>query len=338
MLPSIDSHTITVDPITGGMRIEVVDLVIPCLGPDMVFARVHDSLRNLDHNHGCLFPFDDRLLFDADGAVRHIHASGNETRFVPAGGGSYSPSTSFNLEALTAETGGTWRITYLDGSLQRYRADGRLLEVRDPYGNALSYTWWGSGEGALVETITDTTGRQVTMASVPAGDGSGSWVFTDWSGRTWSYHWTGLNSGYVKAYTDPEGNVTTYGSPENGGGAFSGISSITLPDGTLALQVQPVGGSPLSTKVAQLTFANGLVATYTYSWATRTTTIDIGGQITVVEYDANLDVVRTTDPLGNLWQQTYDASHNLLQSIDPRLAVQTYTYWTRSVRTDPPGQ
>ena len=105
-----------------------------------------------------------------------------------------------------------------------------------------------------------------------------------------------------------------------------GVESITYANG-LWLTNYPVSDlSPQTTVVGRQVFGNGLVVSYHYDQAARRTSVQEGDRVTLHEWDAEGNVVRRTDPLGNVWAYQYNSQKLMTRVTDPNLATVTKTW------------
>lgn len=247
---------------------------------------------------------------------------------------------------LLLPDGSSWQCTsggqynppgyiYTDPSGRQYTisASGGLQSILDKNGNALTITPNGitSSTGLNVPFVRDSQGR-ITQITDPQGNQ------------------------YLYAY-DENGNLNTVAYPVttcSAGGAqpisytyaanhyyTGGIDACNNPLPSTSYYGPTdtdVNGLPLNGRLESVKDALGETTSYVYDLDANKTTVtdpaeisvapgssgDVGTSIMV--YDSYGDLTKSTDPLGNLTQNTYDANHNLISVTDPLGNITTYTY------------
>jgi YD repeat-containing protein len=318
-----------VDVVTGGFSYHQVDLVIPARGFDIRLERRYSTLRNFSFQDGTRFDWDERLEVDPDdNSVWHYWPDDSYERFIPNPDGSYSPAAGFITSTLARQLDGTWLLTTKFGNRHYFQSDGRLWKRADPHGNEMVFSWtpfasiWWNYPSRL-SSIRDATGRVVTATW---DDVNGKLTLQDWTGRRLIYTYLTDPAIPVEmrflSYTDPEGNLYSYGYQEHD---MFALSSLTLPRGRW-LDLYPAGAVPLANKVGRLVLANGREIAFTYDWTNRLTTVTDGDRMETYRYDANGNITEYTDALGNLWNYQYDANDRLTRITDPRLGQVNMTW------------
>jgi YD repeat-containing protein len=195
---------------SGELHYAATDLAIAGRGFDFVWTRHYRSRewRSTAAGVGWTHGYDRRIQLDTANPG-HVLVWGGDSRidsFAPTPLGCYEAPGFFEelcpqpdgSHVLTFPDKTTWTFAPLDGSA----AEGRILEVRDRFGNAMGFAY--DGLGRLV-TITDTLGREVTIAynaqSLVAS-------VTDFTGRSVSYsYYDGVELGGelddLKSVTSP---------------------------------------------------------------------------------------------------------------------------------------
>lgn len=105
------------------------------------------------------------------------------------------------------QTTSKYKVTTKDGQITYFGSDGRLLGIRDRYGNQIKFEHTTFNGQPVISKITDTVGRVVTLTY------SASQVtVTAPGGRVWRYGLTGTEGGKVllSSVKDPEGRLSTY--------------------------------------------------------------------------------------------------------------------------------
>ncbi len=185
---------------SGEVYCESVDLQIPGRGPDFVWARKYRSRVGPDTAQGVGWDYSYNVWIEASGGDLILH-DGN-TRADRYGAVSGPTGTTWCapefFREISQDPNGSyicrlanrshWRFHPLDASPQ----EGKLVEIADTNGNALSFTY--DGTGRLI-TITDTLSRPITVGY----DGAGRIAtVTDFTGRQVQYSYYGAS--------DPDGS------------------------------------------------------------------------------------------------------------------------------------
>ena len=206
---------------------------------------------------------------------------------------------------------------------------GKLLEVADPSGNKLTYTYTGnlltlvtnaSGE----KTYLDYSGTNLTQVRVVKSDASTSTAVRygyDASNRLTS----------VTVDLSPDDNSIadgkTYTTTYTYDGTSKRVAGITQSDGTsLAIAYTQVGGAYC---VSSVTDALGRVTQYSYTGlgtsAAQTTQTDALGKVTTITSDAAGRLTQVVTPAATT-QFAYDTSGNLVSQTDGLGRVTVYEY------------
>jgi hypothetical protein len=225
----------------GAEEMVVTDLVVSDVFPILI-QRKYDSRSTYDSplGYGWAFMHDRRLYEYPDNSVVVRHGCGTRDRYVASGGGYVTPVGSM-LAKLTTEPDGSFRLSYLDGTIDTFDSLGRLVSSRDSRGNSHEYTYDARGKlpltGSSKESVAPTQPMTVaynyrlTRIDVRGADG----VLT-------GHHVT-------LAYDEATGRLL----------------SITADDGrSITYQHDVTGGSTLGNLV-QVNGLQGLVATYAYA-------------------------------------------------------------------------
>ncbi|WP_412795279.1 DUF6531 domain-containing protein [Streptomyces sp. MS19] len=218
------------------------------------------------------------------------------------------------------------RITEADGAVwqQEFDTAGNRLSVTDPAGAVTRYTWDPQGGP---RTVTDPLGNVTAFTCDDAGR--------------------------PVSVTDPTGRVTRYRRDP-----FGRPVQVTEPGGGVRLLEWSVEGRPLrhtdplggtqtwrwdgEGNCLAHTDENGGETTFAYGpFDQPTVQVRPDGARYVFHRDAELRLLRVTDPLARTWEYTYDAAGRLAAETD--FDGRT-THWTRDAagqptsRTDPLGR
>ncbi|XZG71319.1 FG-GAP-like repeat-containing protein [Chitinibacteraceae bacterium HSL-7] len=207
----------------------------------------------------------------------------------------------------------------------------RLLSSRDPSGITQTYSYTGAllsrvqmANGDSIEFTY--SGNNLTQERVKRADGS-------YLGQTYYYYDAQNRLGVVKVDLTPDDNsiadgkvyTTTY----TYDGTSNRLASISQTDGSkLSFTYDTVGGEY---RVATVTDALSRVTRFAYDLTNRSTTVtDALGYITTYLYDTEGRLLSVTGPAsGSLAQKVsyqYDANGNLIASTDAQGNSIRYTY------------
>ncbi len=198
-------------------------------------------------------------------------------------------------------TDGTLEYRYVDGSVMRFDAGGRMTAIADRNGNATTLTYTGS----QLTRVTDAVGRSIILSYDPVSGFVSS--VSDPLGRIWTYTYGSFGGigGFLTAVTDPLGNKTSYAYDN------ARLTSVTDSLGYVVKRVTYDSNG----RVIRQQFADGGFETYDYFLSggivTSTTITDALGRKTTKRFNANGYVVGSVDALGQSSQVTRDLVTNL---------------------------
>ncbi len=202
-----------------------------------------------------------------------------------------------------------FRYTTPEGRAFTYQ-NNKLVSIQEPNGNSLTI-----GANGIIhssgKSITFTRDSQARITTV-----------TDPNGNVIQYTYD--SQGNLSSHKDPENNTT--GFRYN----FShGLLEVLDPRGLKPLRNEYDDEGRLIRSID----SSGKAIEYTHDLNTRQEIVrDRLGNVTVHEYDAAGNVVKTTDPAGGVTQRSYDARGNMLTETDPLGRIKTFTYDTRDNR------
>ena len=163
---------VDVDPVTGALHLEVVDLAIEGQGPPLELRRVHTGGE-------WRISFDERIDITEDGLLHHDL---DGTRLLEvrlplpegvAGDGSWQIGTRFGEEATRIDEGYALRT---DGRLALFDTEGRLVRVEDEDGDGIDYLYDELGvarikadDGRSLRVLHDLAGN-VSAVAAPGGE------------------------------------------------------------------------------------------------------------------------------------------------------------------------
>jgi RHS repeat-associated protein len=225
----------------GAEELTATDLVVPGVMPILI-QRKYDSRSNYDSplGFGWAFLHDRRLYEYPDNSVVVRHGCGTRDRYVSTGGGYATPVGSM-LATLAAQPDGTFQLSYLNGAIDIFDSQGRLVSSRDSRGNSHEYTYDARGKLPLVgsskESIAPT--QPMTVAQ---------------NFRLTRVDERGANGALT-------GNYVTFEYDESTGR----LTSITSDDGRTVTYQHDVSGSLTLGNLAQVNGLEGVVASYAYA-------------------------------------------------------------------------
>ncbi|MGA2649953.1 MAG: DUF2341 domain-containing protein [Terracidiphilus sp.] len=355
--------TVTGNYKPGRVTSTVADLVVPATGLSIQIQRSYDSLNAStigDFGFGWNLGINTNLTVDPSGNVTFTIGGQRKTFDLTP---QMPPCTvvgclfPYYFVGFTPEPGAFGTLTD--------SGEGCPLDIVVPYGS-LWECYGGSGQYNPPGYIyTDPTGTAYTISAggqlQSVADKSGNGLTITPNGITST---TGLNVPFVRdnlgritQITDPQGNQYLYQYDTNGNLAsvfypntqqpstynydqshfyLSGTDfrNNPLPVSTYyaAHEMDASGNYSVAGKLQSVTDGLGETTSYTYNLATNTTVVtyppDANGNIgtATMVYDANGDVLSSTDPLGHTTTNTYDAKFNLLSTTDPLNHTTSYTY------------
>ncbi len=266
-------------------------------------------------------------VISSDGRVDHFSGDTSSNRFT-------APKGVF--DSLIRPQSGSYvlitksKMKYFFNDVQHKR----MTRLEEANGNFLNFTYTDS----LLTQISDGAGRSIQLSYT---NGKLAQV-TDANGsplRTIKYSYD--TNGNLTQVTDPAGNKTKYGSIINGP-----INTITDKNGNT---VDVIYQSNFGVKEVISCITD---QRFSYNSATHTThivdAVESGNQVTVIQYDANGNVIKKTgnccgfnvayaydknnkvskftNANGDSYEYTYDANGNLLTKKDPLGNASNYTY------------
>jgi RHS repeat-associated protein len=234
---------------------------------------------------------------------------------------------------IGCDCGAPTRITYPDGSVQRFAYDdkGRTLSRTDALNATTSYTY--DPVSSQVTSITDARGNTTTFTYDGMGNLTG---VTDPLGNRTTTAYNDL--ALPVSTTDPLGNtVQTAYDP-------SGLPiRVTDQQGETTSSTYDAAGNLLSTtdslgrvtrytydamgRVLSQTDPRGSTTTFTYApGGDMASLTDASGNRTFFAYDLKGRGIQETDPLGKAKTYAYDEDGNLLSSVNRRGQTIEYVY------------
>ena len=302
-----------------------------------------ESSRNGELGPKWIMSYDDTLSVDGSGNVTVYWGDGRVYTFMKNVNGTYTPPPGIydTLVYSPATSQGSlmkaafYYLTTKNQVCFTFGFSQSLIHIVSIGDENANYINIGYASGTnLVKTITDATGRAITLAY----DGNNRLVSaTDPKGRVWGFAYTGGELWYIvepsvsfsynyRAFAYNSANDITTIQDRNNNHSQLGYNA----DNSLAWEQDNLGN--------QTTFTYGSNYTVVTDPNTHSTTYTIGtsGQVTAVTdvlndtasfaYDANFNVIQKQDQRGYVWYNTYDGMGNVLTAKDPYSHTTTMTY------------
>ena len=297
------------------------DVSIAGVGPQLAVTRTYNSAdrRQGIFGRGWTSTFETRVFENCvNGAVTILRSDGRREYHYPNGTGGYTPAPGYTSTLVKTGTTG-WTLTETDGTVQTFRSDGRLTQIKDADTQALNLTWNASNQ---LTVVTDaTSGRTLTFSyvngrvtSVTTSPVTVNGVTTP---LTWTYHYNGSNLAKVcdARNNDPvTGYCTTYTTANNA------ITEVIDANGHIDKKIGYSGG-----KVAWEENGVGDRTVFSYS-ATETTITDPHDNTTRSQFDSQFRLVKVIDPLNNETVHEYNAQNFRWKTTSPVIGSTTRTF------------
>ncbi|MBU7005610.1 DNRLRE domain-containing protein [Phosphitispora fastidiosa] len=350
-------------------------------------------VKNGDGTYSVITKYDTVYHFNDDGMLDRVtDRNGNAVTMTYDGEGLLRQVTDAAGRTCTLyydEMGRVIIIQDPEGRQVDYDYDnwGRLLQVIDPNGGAVKYEYgYVDEEGLahdnyLVTKVTDPMGNVAVVNEydsqgrvIRQTDAAGYTVSMDYdSGRT---TYTDRNGNEFIYEFDSEYRVTSISGPDTAdgtvyvnyaapaedskftdtqtGGTVSGITDMSINEGTVTGEPDPVVTSASATRILAeyhydgrgnrdtVTDAMGNVTQYDYDTRNNlTSVINADGKENTYVYDNDNNVTDIIDAMDNKTLLEYDGNGNLLRVTDAEGKTTTYTYYgsgqVKSV-SDPAGK
>ncbi|MEM7112422.1 MAG: right-handed parallel beta-helix repeat-containing protein [Chloroflexota bacterium] len=298
------------DPVNtanGNFVYERTELFIETRGIPLDFSRAYNSLAPKEGplgwgwRHNWMMSVEDSLS-----GVRVTYGNGRQIRFT-WNGSEYVPTP--GVFSTLTKSGGVFHLTEKNKMVYHFDVSGRLASVEDNNGNTTTLTY---SNDRLMQ-VTEPTGRSLDFTY----DGNGRLSqIEDVINRTVQFGYDA--NGDLALVIDPLGHTTTmtYDAEHH---------LLTITDANNHTFVTNTYNS--EGRVTQQEDVDGNITTFTYDILNHeTTVVNPLGNATVYQYDADLRLVGETDALGNIISHTYDGDNNRTSTTDKRGNTTTYTY------------
>ena len=340
---------------SGDLQYESTDLAVAGRGFDFVWTRTYRSreVRSSAVGMGWTHSYERGIAPDpANPANLLVRAGDSRTdSFAPNALGCFGAPGFFEelcpqpdgTHVLTFPDGTTWSFSPLDGSA----AQGRIVQARDAYGNAMGFAYDGSGR---LSTITDTLDRTVQLAY-----NARSLVesVTDFTGRSVRYsYYDGIESGGaiddLKSVTSPPVTGTPTGNDFPQGKKTAYTYSNDFLVGELNHNLTSITDG-LGQTVARFAYSltdNRVDPAFDRLYRvelpdTASTAVETYAYVSQTPSAGNGFAVSTTvvkDPEGNVGEYSYDALSRLVRVRDFTGRAPDVSGFTGDVDNRPAGQ
>ena len=321
------------DPVntaSGNLIDSHVDLDADAFGLDVV--RSYNTFSTTDQGLGLRWQIATGSSLTSQNAdVRVTLSDGTPFTFRANQSGGWDPPADFHTTLTTdpaPPSGGgalpMLRLTYQDGTVERFDTTGRLIEQFTWDAQTATSTYDASGRLAKVSS---STGETLTLTYDGDGKLTGAALS---SGRAVSY---GVNAaGVVSSFTDEFGAATTMSYTPEGW-----LQTVTAPGAVVTMS----NTFDAQGRVLTQTSASGGVTTFAYNFTEGWTNVYDSVTNTSVRYqhDQQGRVIFTTDSYGSLSERVYDNASNLIGGTDRNGASASATYDTNGnlLSTTEPG-
>jgi RHS repeat-associated protein len=298
-----------------------VDASMPSIGPTLDFARRFGSTIQSRYEmgffgRGWFTPWQTKLdVKDSGGSVRIYGIAGSQRDYIQDSRSLDYHSEAGDSSALRNVSAGVYELRDSDGTITRFRADGKIAYVEDPNGNRTTASY--DGAGRLIG-LANGNGNSIAIGYNAAGRVN---VVADSAGRATTYAYDGANE-HLLAVTTADGKVTqyTYADAAQGAARVHALTSVAA-DGTTRSFVYDARGRLDATYLT----GNSQFIDLAYDSAGTVTYADAAG-VTSLYFDHRGLLAKVTDPLGNSTTAQYDANLRLSTLVAPTGESQSFTW------------
>lgn len=326
-----------VNTLSGNLFYERTDICLLSPGADLNMSFAYNNQKSaLNFGYGNGWTFAYNILYDPQGLDILIRrGDGRSDLFTWNGGGYDAPAGIFDV--LTEYAPGQFSLTGKDGTVYYFNDNShrRLTEVEDLNGNLLTITY----SGGLPSTMVDAVGRSLSFtfsgglltriddpnasparAVLYAYDANDNMIqATDPAGHSINYVYD-ANRNLIRI-EDARGSLFDISYHAGGVSVFS-ISSALTDIGF------SYSSSPMQTVVSEQVGASSELTTYEFDAQGRMIH-QVGsccGYNVQYQYDADNNIIMTTDANGNSSTSTFDTRGNRLSETDALANTESWTY------------
>jgi RHS repeat-associated protein len=336
------------DPVNvtnGNMYLKQTDYRLPGIGEGLDITRTYNSSKQTSGLFGVGWSssLDESVVAYGNLLVRLNLPDGRAVYFTRNSvGAPFDPLPSAFYGQIVKNVDNSYTLTYKDGSVHQFNANGKLTSFADPNGNTITLTLNASGNPTA---ITDASGRTVTLtydsqsqiATISDNLGTiatyarlsfgrlSSVTYADGSKYQFTYVITG-NNFYLSTVKDALNNVLESHTYDSQGRTLTSERANSTNRYTLTY---------VSATETDVTDALNRVTKYFFDTSkNRNVVTRVEGscgcgnsQISQWAYDDQLNLVSKTDALNHTTSYTYDTNGNRLTQTDATGTI-TYTYNT----------
>jgi len=220
-----------------------------------------------------------------------------------------------------------------DGTTQlrtfQYNSNGNVTQATDPVGRQLSYTYAANGIDRL--TTSNTTSGTQLLGTRTYNSEHLPLTVTGANGKTAHYQYN--SAGQMTRYTDQLGHATALTYDASGHlktiqGPINGAEYSFAYDnvGRVSAATDPAGSTihftyDAADRPTGATYPDGTNSKRAYTLLDLTSVTDRLGQKTIYSYDADRELVKTTDPLSH----TVQSGYNLAGALDSITDAKNHT-------------
>jgi len=276
------------------------DIVIEAPGFPITFSRYFSSTlinRHQDNplGKGWTHSWQTHLTEDADGNVIITNLNTRRTYQPDSRGGYFAPQGDYSE---LSKNGTLFTLTYPDGTVEKFRANGELDYIEDLNGNRITTEYTGE----LLTRLLHSAGQFLELTY----HGSNIATITDGTLTVSFTH----NAGQLASVTDIFGKTTHYtyhSSPQNA------LKSISYPDNT-----QEGFQYDANKRLRQIDYNNQPLATFSYDQAgTVTMTANADSSVQQFFYGAGGELIKYKDPRGHITSSEFNSDYQITKIIRP---------------------
>lgn len=235
-------------------------------------------------------------------------ASGGRTFVPPPGDGS----------TLVRGVGDAATITDKYGIVTDFDTDGKISSWTDTNGNAVTFSYVGTGSSKRLSTVNNGKGRVLSFNYNGAGQITG----VSAGSRSVAYSYDA--SGNLSSFSNTLNQATAYG--YTGLGLINTLYYPTNPSSSVMINTYDGAG-----RVTTQTDAFGNVWHYLFANGSRSAEIDPLGGSRVLYYDQKGNQTRDIDQVGAVTRYVYDGVGHVTAEVRPSGMIISYTYNAKSL-------
>ena len=273
---------------TGNVYLHQTDYRLPGIGAGLEITRTYNSKKQVAglFGFGWTSVLDESIKVYGTLLIRLNLADGRSVYLSrPNTAAAYAPSRPMDLRGqVVKNVNGSFTLTFIDGSVHQFNANGKLISFADRNGNTNTLNYTGSNP----TSITDPSGRTITL--------------------------TYDSYGLIGAMSDSTGTIATYTH-----GFWGRLTNVTYPDGSKFNFTDTFSGNFIY--LASVTDAlNNVLESHTYDSQGRALTSEKAGNGTERYTLTYVSATETdvTDALNHVTKYFFDTSkgRNLLTRVE----------------------